>query len=148
MPSGSTASFGLGEVRGITYRASDMVLVEQSDASYLSETKARSRVRGHFFMSNNSADTPNNDAVLAIVQIIKNVMSSAAEAELGVLFINCREAVPARHTLDKMGHKQPPTPMQTDNTTALGVVTNNIASKRLKSMDMKLHWLRCRATQS
>ena len=29
--------------------------------------------------------------------------------------------------------------MQTDNMTALGVVTNNIASKRLKSMDMKLH---------
>ena len=98
-------------------------------------------------MSNDSTDPPNNGAVLTIAQIIKNVMSSAAEAELGALFINCREAVPARHTLEEMGHKQPPTPMQTDNTTALGVVTNNIASKRLKSMDMKLHWLRCRAAQ-
>jgi len=98
-------------------------------------------------MSADSADPPNNGAVLTIAQIIKNVMSSAAEAELGALFINCREAVPARHTLEEMGHKQPPTPMQTDNTTALGVVTNNIASKRLKSMDMKLHWLRCRAAQ-
>ena len=98
-------------------------------------------------MSNDSTNPPNNGAVLTIAQIIKNVMSSAAEAELGALFINCREAVPARHTLEEMGHKQPPTPMQTDNTTALGVVTNNIASKRLKSMDMKLHWLRCRAAQ-
>ncbi len=35
-----------------------------------------------------------------------------------------------------------------DNTTALGIVTNNIASKRLKSMDMRLHWLRCRAAQA
>ena len=74
-------------------------------------------------------------------------MSSAAEAELAALFINCQEAVPARHALEEMGHKQPPTPVQTDNTTAHGVVTNNIASKRLKSMDMRLHWLRYRATQ-
>ena len=123
----------------ITYRASDMVLVGHSDASYLSETKACSQAVGHFFMSNDSADPPNNGAVLTIAQIIKNVMSSAAEADICALFINCREAVPARHTLDKMGHKQPLTPMQTDNTTALRVVTNNIASKRLKSMDMKLH---------
>ena len=46
-----------------------------------------------------------------------------------------------------MGHEQPPTPMQTDNTTAHGVVTNNIASKRLNPMYMKLHWLRCRISQ-
>ena len=131
----------------ITYRASDMVLVGHSDASYLSESKARSRAGGHFFMSSDNADPPNNGAVLTIAQIIKNVMSSAAEAELGALFINCREAIPARHALLEMGHPQPPTPMQTDNTTALGVVNNNIASKRLKSMDMKLHWLRCRAAQ-
>ena len=74
-------------------------------------------------------------------------MSSAADAKLRALFINCRKAIPARYTLLEMGHPQPPTPMQTDNTTALGVVTNNIASKRLKSMDMKLHWLCCRAAQ-
>ena len=37
--------------------------------------------------------------------------------------------------------------MQTDNTTSHGVVTNNIASKRLKYMDMKLHWIRCRMYQ-
>ena len=37
--------------------------------------------------------------------------------------------------------------MQTDNMTAHGVVTNNITRKRLKSIDMPLRWLRCRATQ-
>ena len=40
-----------------------------------------------------------------------------------------------------MGHPQPPTPMQTDNTTVLGVVNNNVM-KKLKAMDMKYHWLR------
>jgi hypothetical protein len=54
-------------------------------------------------------------------------MSSAAEAKLGALYINAREAVPCRTLLREMGHPQPPTPIQTDNSTALGVVTNNPA---------------------
>ena len=74
-------------------------------------------------------------------------MSSATKAELGALFIHSREAIPARHTLKIMGHQQPHYPMQTDKTTSLGVENNNIASKNLKSMDMKLHWLRCRISQ-
>ena len=95
-------------------------------------------------MSNNSSIPANNGAIVAISQIIKAVMSSAEEAELGAFFINCREAILEQHALKAMGHEQPPTPMQTDNTTSHGVVTNNIASKILNSMDMKLHWLRCR----
>ena len=54
-------------------------------------------------------------------------MSSAAEAEIGALYINCRAAIPTRHTLTEMGHPPPPTPIQADNTTALGVVNNTIA---------------------
>ena len=98
-------------------------------------------------MYNDSAVLPNNGSVLTISKIIKAVMYSAAEADLLSLFINCREAIPARHALETMGHTQPPTPIQTDNTTALGVITNNIASKQIKSMDMKLHWLRCPIAQ-
>ena len=131
----------------ITFHSSKMVLAGHSDASYLSESKARSRVGGHFFLSNNSSDPPNNGAVLTVAQIIKAVMSSAAEAELGALYINCREAIPARHALIAMGHPQPPTPIQTDNTTALGVVNNTIAPRRTKAMDMRFHWLRCRQAQ-
>jgi hypothetical protein len=67
-------------------------------------------------------------------------MSSAVEVEIRALYINCREAIPARHTLENLGHKQPPTPMQSDNTTALGVVNNNVM-KKLKAMDMNYHWL-------
>ncbi len=80
-------------------------------------------------MSNNDAVPSNNGAILTISQIIKAVMSSAAEAKIGALYINCKEAIPARHTLEFLGHKQPPTPMQTDNTTALGVVNNNVMKK-------------------
>ena len=107
----------------ITYKASDMVLAVSSDASYLIKPKARSRAGGHFYMSNNTQFPPNNGAVLHIAQIIKSVMTSAAEAEMGALYINTREAIPMRITLEEMGHRQPPTPMQTDNTTALAVIT-------------------------
>jgi hypothetical protein len=53
-------------------------------------------------------------------------MSSAAEAELGALFINAKEAVYLRQILIEMGHPQPKTPIQTDNTTAEGVINNKI----------------------
>jgi hypothetical protein len=75
-------------------------------------------------------------------------MSSAAEAELGALYVNACKAVPQRQTLAEMGHKQPQTPMQTDNTTALGVVTNNIQPQCTKAMDMQFHWLRYREAQN
>ena len=131
----------------VTYWSSNMVLAAHSNASYLSDTKARSRAGGHFFMSSDIAVPENNGAVHTVAQIIKTVMSSVAEAELGALYINCREAIPARHLLKVMGHNQPPTPMQTNNYTALGVVTNKIQPKRTKAMDMRFHWLRYRANQ-
>ena len=130
----------------VTYRASDMVLAAHSDASYLSESNARSRAGGHFFLSENDEFPKNNGAIITISQIIKAVMSSAAEAELGALFINSQEAVPQRQLLEEMGHPQPPTPIQIDNTTALGVVKMNVL-KKLKAMDMRFHWLRDRANQ-
>jgi hypothetical protein len=123
-----------------------MVLAGHSNASYLSESKTRSQAGGHFFMSSNTAKPPNNGAILTITQIIKAVMSLAAEAEVEALDINCREAIPARHTLKFMGNPQPPTPMQMDNTTALGVVNNNVM-KKLKAMDMKYHWLHNRESR-
>jgi len=131
----------------ITYRKSDMILAGDSDASYLSKRGARSRAGGHFFMSSDTPIPPNNGAVLTIAQLIQAVMSSAAEAEIGALFINAREAVPARKTLQEMGHSQGRTPIQTDNTTALGVVNSNIQPRKTKAMDMRWHWLRCRDSQ-
>jgi hypothetical protein len=131
----------------LTYKRSDMVLMVHSDASYLSEPKARNRAGGHFFLSSDVADPIDNRAVLNIAALIKAVMSSAAEAELGALYINACEAVPQLCTLEEMGHKQPPTPMQTNNTTAVEVVNNNIQPKCTKAMDMHFHWLQCPKAQ-
>jgi hypothetical protein len=120
-----------------------MVLVVHSEASYLSESKARSHAGGHFFMSSNVDDPINNRAILNLAQLIKAVMSSAAEVKLGALYVNTHEAIPQLQTLKEMGHKQPLTPMQTKNTRALGVVNNTIQPRCTKAMEMQFHWLRC-----
>ncbi len=78
----------------ITYNASNMILAIHSNASYLSKPKGQSRAGGHFFMSSDVSDPKDNGAVLNIAQLIKAVMSSAAEAELGALYINAHKAVP------------------------------------------------------
>jgi hypothetical protein len=73
---------------GVKYHASDMILAAHSDASYLSETNTHSHAGVLFFLSENDHYPNNNGAVLTIAQIIKAVMSSAVEAELGALYIN------------------------------------------------------------
>ena len=131
----------------LTYNASEMKLAAHSDASYLSEPKARSRAGGHFFLSSDSSVPHNNGAVLNIAHIIKHVMSSATEAELAALCIVAREAVYIRIIVEELGHKQPPTPLQTDNSMADGVVNGKVQPKRTKAMDMRFHWLRDRECQ-
>ena len=131
----------------LTYKASDMVLAIHSDSSYLNEKQSRSRVGGHHFLSSDTAIPANNGAVLNISTIMKNVLSSAAEAEMGGLFINAKHAVPQRQLLEEMGHPQPPTPIQTDNSTAYGIINNKIQPKATKAMDMRFHWLRDRESR-
>ena len=74
-------------------------------------------------------------------------MSSAAEAELGELFLNATNVVSIQNTLYDMNHPQPPTPIKTDNTTALCVITNIIKRKGTKAMDMRFHWVFDRINQ-
>ena len=110
----------------LTYRSSDMCLAVHNDASYLSEPKARSRAGGHFFLASDVPISANNGAVLNIANFIKTVMSSAAEAEMGAICFNAREAIPARNALIEMGHPQGQTSIQTDNSTTHGVCNKNM----------------------
>jgi hypothetical protein len=53
--------------------------------------------------------------------ILKFVVASAAEAELGALFHNCQEGIIFRQTLSDMGHPQPKIPVHCDNVIAVGL---------------------------
>ncbi len=126
----------------LSYHASDMVLAVHSNASYLSKPKAQSQVGGHFFLSSNTTVPPNNGAILNIAHITKNVMSSATEAELAGLYIMARKAIYIRIILEELGYIQPPTPLQTDNAMADGVINGKVHPEQTKAMDMRFHWLR------
>jgi hypothetical protein len=114
----------------IWYRASDMVLKIHSNALYLLEAQARSRAGDHFYMGDKSSTQPeqSNGPILNKLTLMRNVLSSAAEGEYGTFFDNTKESrVPLRNMLAEMGHPQPPTAVQVDNST-----TNRFANKQIK----------------
>jgi hypothetical protein len=113
----------------LTYNANNLILAVYSDTNYLSKPKAQSWAGGHFFLSSDMPIPPNNGAVLNIAHIIKHIMSSATDAELAGLYIMAREAVYIRIILEEMGHKQPPTPLQSDNSMAEAVINGKVQSK-------------------
>jgi hypothetical protein len=67
-----------------------------------------------------------NGAIHITYTILKLVAASAAEVELGTLFLNAQEANVIHLVLDELGHPQPPTPIHIDNTTMVGIVNNTI----------------------
>ena len=111
-----------------------MLLLIHSDASYLLVTKARSRSSGVFFLSDPKPDaitfseyTPIlNGFIFIMCKMLRNIMDSAAEEEYGALFLNGQAAVPIRTTLIEMHHPQPPTPIQVDNSTPVGITNKSI----------------------
>jgi hypothetical protein len=128
----------------IRYHASDMVLNVHSDASYLSVKNAKSRAAGIFFLGSlpkNNQPLRLNGAIAVLCTILKFVAASAAEAELGALFLNAKEAKIMRLTLEELGHPQPPTPIHCDNSTTVGIINNTVKRQKSRSMEMRYFWL-------
>ena len=90
------------------------------------------------FLENWGSIPTNKGIVLNIFQIIKAVMLSAAEAELGAFFINVKMAVSMQQTLKEPGHPQPRTPIQTDNSKAHALLSKYHA-KSIKVNGYVLH---------
>jgi hypothetical protein len=127
----------------IRYVASDMVLNIHSDASYLSEARARSRLGGTYFFGSlpqNGKAIFLNGPVHVHAGICKFVVASAAEAELGALFYNCQEGKIIRLVLEELGHTQPATPVHCDNSTAVAIANDTVKKQRSRSMEMKFFW--------
>ena len=133
----------------IRFHASDMVLWMHSDASYLTAPQGRSRAAGYSFLSArpHSLPTatdpapPDYGPVHILCQIMHHVVSSAAKAELGALFLNAQDICPICMALDELGHPQPATPLQTDNNTASGIVNDTVKQRRSKAVDMRFYWI-------
>jgi hypothetical protein len=126
-----------------------MILHIHSDASYLSEDEAKSRVGGFFYMCNTNKNDKKltNATILIVGKFLKHVMSSAAEAEIGAVIINAKEGAVLRTTLEELRHPQPATPMETDNNTATGYSNGINKQKRTKAMDMSFCGIKDRVKQ-
>ena len=74
-------------------------------------------------------------------------MASAAEAEIGASFIAAQESVPIGTCLEELGHPQPTTPIQVDNTTAAVFANKTLKQKRSKAIDMRFYWIQDRCQQ-
>ena len=59
--------------------------------------------------------------MLTIAQIIKNVIASATEAEMAALYITAKNVIPLLNTLIEMGWPLPKSPIQTYNSTSVGL---------------------------
>jgi hypothetical protein len=122
----------------VAFHKSDMVLYIHSDASYLSEPKARSRVGGYFYLGNHDepADNPPqpNGPIHVESRILKNVMAAASEAEIGALFQNEQEGARIRQILKEMGREQHKSArLTTDNSTADGFANKRTKIRRCKT---------------
>jgi hypothetical protein len=74
----------------LRYYASDMILKITSDAAYLVQSKARSHAAAHYHLGwNNSTRT--NGPVDILCKTIKNVVSSAVEAETGSIYMSGKQ---------------------------------------------------------
>jgi len=129
----------------ITYKASDMILWVSSDSSYLSVSGERSRVGGYHFLGNNPDFTKPlafqrmfiNAPIHIESSILRNIMGAASEAEIAGAYVNARKAIEEQIMLIEMGHIQPKTPLELDNTTAFGILTKQLIPKQLKAIDMR-----------
>jgi hypothetical protein len=117
----------------VRFHASNMILNIHLDALYLSEANAHSQACGHSLMGWRADPTKPitlNGAFLTRSAILRFVIASAAEAKLGALFLNCKQATFFRLALEKMGHPQPPTPIYCNNSTTVGIANNSVKRQR------------------
>jgi hypothetical protein len=125
-----------------------MIINIHADAAYLNEDEACIRAGRYFFMGSEpkAGQQQHNGAILTSSNVLRNVAASAA-AEMGALFLNAKEGVNIHHILQEMGHPQPPTPLQTDNTNLHGIPQGTCKQQISKAIDTSFYRVRDREKQ-
>ena len=113
-----------------------MVLHVDFDVSYLVAPGAKSRVAGFYYFKevpDNSILPQLNNPIHVEYKYLRHIVSSAEEAEVGVIFHSWQTAIPLCNTLILMGHPQPPTPVKPNNTTAKDFAYSSITVRKSKT---------------
>ena len=112
-----------------------MQLYIDLDAACLVAPKAKIRIVGYFYLSDHYTEgsgnpSPKLNAPIHIEwQLLKNVVSSAVEAETSAIFHNCKIAIWIRRMLEALGYEQLIIPLKIDNSTA-EVFSNNALKEK------------------
>ena len=131
----------------VQYKASDMILYIDSDASYLSKPRARSCNKGNEYIGSlraNPKKAPNlppleNGSIHIECRILKHVVASVAKEEVGRIFHNGETAVPLSINLNEISFPQPPTPIKTDITDTEYIFPATVRKKGSRKMDIRFY---------
>ena len=126
-----------------------------SDSSHPYIKKSRIRTGDIYFLSYAKPESKYyetfvplvNGIIHVVCKILRNIIASAAEAEVGTLFVNAQDVAPIRTTLIEMNHLQPITTIQVENSTAVVIANKEIKHRMYKAMDTRFYWIQCRIKQ-
>jgi hypothetical protein len=93
------------------------------------------------WMPQNGEPIKINGAFYVNATILKFVVVSAAEAELGALFHNCQDGIIFRKKIGRNGSSAAKTPVYCNNATAVGIANNTVKQQRSRSMEMRFFWV-------
>ena len=129
----------------IRFTPQKMQLNFHSDASFLSESKSRSRAGGIFWIGQDIIENniSNIDGIILVdTCVINNVCTSVAHAEYSACFKNSMTALRYIAFLEDLGYPQDTVKGYVDNACAVGLANRTCKDKQLKHMNMRLHKIR------
>ncbi len=126
------------------FKPSNMQLYTESDASFASEPKSKSRIGGVFLIGGyNKQGLPINSPIGVFSKIADCHPDSAAEAEYVACHDVVKKGVALRFTLEEFGFPQTgPTENRSDNECAVGMTNNLVMDRKTKHIDRRYHWTR------
>lgn len=126
------------------YKPSDMQLSTESDASFASESKSKSRIGGVFLIGGYGPDgLPINSPIGVFSKIADCHPDSAAEAE----YVACHDVVKRgtslRTMLEEFGFPQvKASENRSDNECAVNMANDLVMDRKTKHIDRRYHWVR------
>ena len=128
----------------LTFHQSNMQLSTESDASFASESKSKSRIGGVFLIGGYKADgTPVSSPVGVFSKVADCHPDSAAEAEYVACHDVVKKGVAMRMLLEDFGFPQTgPTENRSDNDCAVKMTNGLVMDRKTKHIDRRYHWVR------
>ena len=126
------------------FNASNMQLSLESDASFASESKSKSRIGGVFLIGGYGPDgLPINSPIGVFSKIADCHPDSAAEAEYVACHDVVKRGVSLRTTLEEFGFPQVnATENRSDNECAVNMANDLVMDRKTKHIDRRYHWVR------